>query len=132
LDFFGGVFVGYAGGFRDLKVYKLAFSLAMEIFHESKSFPLEERYSLTDQIRRASRSVPGNIGEGYRKRRYPRMFISKMADADGEATETQVWLDFAYECGYLSQTRQSELRRGYEDVGRMLCGMIAHPERFSN
>ena len=120
-----------AGGFRDLKVYKLAFRLAMEIFHESKKFPLEERYSLTDQIRRASRSVPGNIAEGYRKRRYPRMFVSKMADADGEATETQVWVDFAYECGYLSQRRQFELRTGYEEVGRMLGGMIAHPERFS-
>ena len=119
-------------GFRDLKVYQLAFRLAMEIFYESKKFPVEERYSLTDQIRRSSRSVPGNIGEGYRKKRYPRMFISKMADADGEATETQVWLDFAYECGYLSQARQLELRGGYEEVGRMLGEMIAHPERFSN
>lgn len=121
-----------ASGFRDLKVYKLAFSLAMEIFYESKKFPAEEKYSLTDQIQRASRSVPGNIGEGYRKKRYPRMFVSKMADADGEATETQVWLDFAYECGYLSLSRQLELRNGYEEVGRMLGGMIAHPERFSN
>jgi four helix bundle protein len=119
-------------GFRDLKVYQLAFKLAMEIFHESKRFPAEEKYSLTDQIRRASRSVPGNIGEGYRKKRYPKMFVSKMADADGEATETQVWLDFAYECGYLSQSRQLQFRRGYEEVGRMLGGMIAHPERFSN
>ncbi len=121
-----------SGGFRDLKVYQLAFNLAMEIFDESKKFPPEEKYSLTDQIRRASRSVPGNIGEGYRKKRYPKMFVSKMADADGEATETQVWLDFAYECGYLSQRRQLELRRGYEEVGRMLGGMIARPERFSN
>jgi len=119
-------------GFRDLKVYQLAFKLAMEIFFESKRFPAEEKYSLTDQIRRASRSVPGNIGEGYRKKRYPKLFISKMADADGEATETQVWLDFAYECGYLSQSRQLELRTGYEEVGRMLGGMIAHPERFCN
>ncbi len=90
-------------GFRDLKVYQLAFNLAMEIFHESKKFPPEERYSLTDQIRRASRSVPGNIGEGYRKKQCPRMFASKMADADGEATETQVWLDFAQACGYLPE-----------------------------
>jgi four helix bundle protein len=75
-------------GFRDLKVYQLAFNLAMEIFFESKKFPPEEKYSLTDQIRRASRSVPGNIAEGYRKKRYPKMFVSKMADADGEATET--------------------------------------------
>jgi four helix bundle protein len=104
----------------------------MEIYYESKRFPAEEKYSLTDQIRRASRSVPSNIGEGYRKKRYPRMFISKMADADGEAMETQVWLDFAYECGYLSENRTLELRSGYEEVGRMLGGMIAHPERFSH
>ena len=81
-------------GFRELRVYQLAFRLAMEIFEESKKFPKEETYSLTDQIRRASRSVPTNIGEGYRKKRYPKMFVSKMADADGEGTETQVWIDF--------------------------------------
>ena len=87
-------------GYRDLKVYELAYKLAMEIFNESKSFPKEERYSLTDQIRRSSRSVATNIAEGYRKRRYPNMFVSKMADADSEGTETQVWLDFAQDCGY--------------------------------
>jgi four helix bundle protein len=119
-------------GFRDLKVYQLAFDLATQIFQASKLFPIEERYSLTDQIRRASRSVAANIGEGYRKKRYPKMFISKMADADGEATETQVWLDFAQCCGYLSKERQTELQTGYEEVGRMLGGMIAHPERFSH
>ncbi len=117
-------------GFRDLKVYQLAFKLAMEIFQESKNFPTEERYSLTDQIRRASRSVASNIGEGYRKKRYPKMFVSKMADADGEATETQVWLDFAGGCGYLPINRQIELRTGYEQIGRMLGSMIGHPERF--
>jgi len=118
-------------GFRDLKVYQMAFDLAMEIFEESKKFPIEEKYSLTDQIRRASRSVAANIAEGYRKKQYPKMFVSKMADADGEATETQVWLDFAHKCGYLSRLRQMELREGYEEVGRMMGGMIAHPERFS-
>jgi four helix bundle protein len=118
-------------GFRDLRVYQLAFKLAMEIFQESKSFPKEEKYSLTDQIRRASRSVSANIGEGYRKKRYPKMFVSKMADADGEATETQVWLEFATACGYLSQDRQIELIAGYEELGRMLGGMIAHPEKFA-
>lgn len=118
-------------GFKDLKVYQLAFRLAMEIFHESKKFPVEEKYSLTDQIRRASRSVAANIGEGYRKKRYPKMFVSKMADADGEATETQVWVDLAYACGYLTEARQLQFRRGYEEVGRMLGGMIAHPERFA-
>jgi four helix bundle protein len=118
-------------GFRDLRVYQLAFKLAMEIFTETKHFPVDEKYSLTDQIRRASRSVAANIGEGYRKKRYPKMFVSKMADADGEATETQVWLQFAESCGYLSKQRQNELLTGYEEVGRMLGGMIAHPERFS-
>jgi len=118
-------------GFRDLKVYQLAFRLAMEIFKLSKGFPKEEKYSLTDQIRRASRSVAANIGEGYRKKLYVKMFVSKMADADGEATETQVWIDFAAECGYLSTERQAELRSAYEEIGRMLGGMIAHPERFS-
>ncbi len=120
-----------AKGFRDLKVYQLAFKLAMEIFKETKHFPKEETYSLIDQIRRSSRSVPANIGEGYRRRLYPKMFISKMADADGEATETQVWLDLATACDYLSEKRRLELVAGYEEVGRMLGGMIAHPEKFS-
>jgi four helix bundle protein len=117
-------------GFRDLKVYQLAYQLAMEIFIESKHFPVEEKYSLTDQVRRASRSVAGNIAEGYRKKRYPKMFVSKMADADGEATETQVWLDFARDCGYLTPQRQAKLTSGYEEVGRMLGSMILKPERF--
>ena len=114
-----------------MKAYQLAFRLAMEIYEDTKKFPVEERYSLTDQVRRSSRSVPGNIAEGYRKKRYPKMFINKMADADGEATETQVWIDFAHACGYLSKTRQLELLMGYEEVGRMLGGMIHHPERFA-
>ncbi len=117
-------------GFRGLRVYQLAFTLAMEIFDESKKFPTEERYSLTDQIRRASRSVPTNIGEGYRRKQYPKMFVSKMSDADGEGTETQVWIDFAQACGYISEELQMKWREGYEEVGRMLGGMIAHPERF--
>jgi four helix bundle protein len=96
-------------GYRDLKVYQLAYKLAMEILNESKSFPKEERYSLTDQIRRSSRSVATNLAEGYRKRRYPNMFVSKMADADSEGAETQVWLDFARDCGYLSPDRHDTL-----------------------
>jgi len=118
-------------GHRDLKVYQLAYKLAMEVFNESRAFPRHERYSLTDQIRRSSRSVATNIAEGFRKRRYPNMFISKLADADGEATETQVWLDFACDCGYLSSERRNDLRAGYEEVGRMLGSMMAHPERFA-
>ena len=117
-------------GFRDSRVYQLAFKLVMEIYEESKKFPREELYSLTDQIRRASRSVPGNIGEGYRRRLYPKIFVNKMSEADGEGTETQVWIDFAYACGYISAELQSRWRQGYEEVGRMLGSMIAHPERF--
>jgi four helix bundle protein len=117
-------------GYRDLKVYQLAYKLAMEIFKESKSFPREERYSLTDQIRRSSRSVATNIAEGFRKRRYPNMFTSKMADADSETAETQVWLDFACDCGYLSKVRREELMNEYESVGRMLGSMIKSPEKF--
>ena len=117
-------------GHKDLRVYQLAFNLAMEIFNLSKEFPKDERYSLTDQIRRSSRSVAANIAEGFRKRQYPNMFVSKLADSDAEATETQVWLDFARECGYLSQERCGELSAGYEEIGRMLAAMIAHPEKF--
>ena len=117
-------------GFRGLRVYQLAFKLAMEIYQESKKFPPEERYSLTDQIRRASRSVASNIGEGYRKKLYPKVFVSKMSDADGEGAETQVWIDFAHACGYISESLKEEWTSGYEEIGRMLGGMIAHPERF--
>jgi four helix bundle protein len=119
-------------GHRDLRVFQLAYKLAMEVFFESRTFPVEERYSLTDQIRRSSRSVASNIAEGFRKRRYPRMFISKLSDSDAEASETQVWLDFAKDCGYLPLNRYDELMAGYQDVGRMLGSMIAHPERFKS
>jgi four helix bundle protein len=117
-------------GHNDLKVFQLAYRLAMEIFSESKSFPKEERYSLTDQIRRSSRSVATNIAEGFRKRQYPNMFVSKLADSDAEGAETQVWLDFARDCQYLSVERYKELIAGYEEVGRMLGSMIANPEKF--
>jgi four helix bundle protein len=102
----------------------------MEIFHLSKTFPQEEKYSLTDQIRRSSRSVPINIAEAYRKRQYPKSFVSKLSDADGEATETQGWLDFALDCGYISTEKHKQLTDGYLDVGRMLGVMIAQPEKF--
>jgi four helix bundle protein len=117
-------------GYKDLKVYQLAYRLSMQIFDRSKLFPADERYSLTDQIRRSSRSVCANIAEGYRKRRYPNMFVSKVADSDAEVAETLVWLDFARDCGYLSEEHQQELSAGYEEVGRMLGSMMAHPDRF--
>ena len=118
-------------GHRDLKVFQLSYRLAMEIFHLSKHFPREEVYSLTDQIRRSSRSVAANLAEGFRKRRYPNMLVNKLTDCDGEATETQVWLDFALDCGYLPQETHDRLIKGYEEVGRMLQGMISNPTRFA-
>lgn len=117
-------------GHRDLKVYQLAYKLAMDIFNSSRSFPKEERYSLTDQICRSSRSVAANIAEGFRKRQYPKMFVSKLADADGEAAETQVWLDFARDCQYMSPKLHDELVKGYEEAGRMLGTMMSMPEKF--
>ena len=118
-------------GHRDLKVFQLAYCLAMEIFELTKHFPREEIYSLTDQIRRSSRSVAANLAEGFRKRRYPNMLVNKLTDCDAEATETQVWLDFALDCGYLSKEDHDRLTRGYEDVGKMLSGMMANPKRFA-
>ncbi|GER80962.1 MAG: four helix bundle protein [Anaerolineales bacterium] len=117
-------------GFRDLKVYQLAYKLAMDIFRESKSFPKDEKYSLTDQMRRSSRSIAANIAEGFRKRQYPKMFLSKLADADGETAETQVWLDFALDCEYLSKEEHDELLSQYEEIGRMLGAMMSMPEKF--
>lgn len=118
-------------GHKDLKVFQLAYRLAMEIFNLSKSFPPEERYSLTDQIRRSSRSVTANIAEAYRKRQYPAAFVSKLSDSDAETAETQVWLEFARDCGYISAQNCQRLYTDYKEVGRMLGGMIANPERFA-
>ena len=87
----------------DLEVYRMGFEAAMRIFELSKEFPVEERYSLTDQMRRSSRSVCGNIAEAFRKRKYPKSFVSKLSDAEGEAAETQTWLEFAFQCGYINQ-----------------------------
>lgn len=117
-------------GYRELKVYQLAYKLAMEIFELTKTFPKEETYSLTDQIRRSSRSVCTNIGEGYRKRIYPKHFSSKMTDADGECSETQIWLDFSRDCNYITEEIRNKLFEEYTDVGRMLGGMINNPEKF--
>lgn len=117
-------------GFKDLKVYQTAYGLAMDLFSVTKAFPKDERYSLTDQMRRSSRSVAANIAESYRKRQYPNMFVSKLADADAEAAETQVWLDFARDCGYLAPENYDELSRRCEEVGRMLGSMIRNPEPF--
>lgn len=117
-------------GHRDLEVYQLAYKLAMDIFKLSKSFPFEERFSLVDQVRRSARSVAANIAEAFRKRQYPKMFVNKLSDSDAEATETQVWLDFAVDCGYLNAQSHRELTDGYQSVGRMLGSMIRGAAKF--
>ena len=116
--------------FKNLKVYQLSYELAMEIFKVTKSFPKEEKYSLTDQIRRSSRSVCANIAEAYRKRRYPKNFTSKISDADGEASESVVWVNFAYDCKYINEEIKEKLLIKYEEVGKMLGGMANNPEKF--
>ncbi len=118
-------------GHERLNVYRLAFKLAMEIFEISKKFPKEEMYSLTNQVRRSSRSVSANIGEGYRKRLYPKSFISKMIEVDGEATETAVHIRFAHDYGYISKEDYDYFKVQYFLIGKMINGMIQHPEKFT-
>jgi four helix bundle protein len=116
--------------FRELRVWTTAFDLAMEIFELSKAFPKEEQYSLTDQIRRSSRSVAANIAEAWRKRRYDAAFVSKLNDAEAEAAETQVWLLFAYRCGYISRAAATRLGKGYEQVLAQLVKMAKNPAQW--
>jgi four helix bundle protein len=114
----------------ELEVYKKAFHAAMIIFDASKSFPKEETYSLTDQIRRSSRSVCANLAEAWRKRRYKAAFISKLSDAESEAAETQVWIEFAMKCGYLESDQGDSLIRAYDEILRMLVAMINKPQSW--
>ncbi|MCK4252784.1 four helix bundle protein [candidate division WOR-3 bacterium] len=117
-------------GYKDLKVYNLAYKLAMEIFEITKSYPKEEKYSLTDQITRSSRSVTSNLAEAWKKRRYVKMFVSKVVDAAGEAGETEVWLNYSLDCAYITKDKYDYFIEGYDEVNRMLYGMIDKPEKF--
>ena len=117
-------------GFKDMTVYKRAFEMAKLVFILSKRFPSEEKYSLTDQVRRSTRSVSVQYAEGYRKKRYPAHFVSKMTDADGENAETQVWLDHAVACGYVTEADIAPISRVSEEVGRLLGDMIEHPAKY--
>lgn len=116
--------------FQDLFAYKKSFTLAMRIFEITKSFPKEELYSLTDQIRRSSRSVPVTIAEAYRKRIYPKHFYSKLTDSDGENSETQVWLEFAFSCKYISNDVYQELVSESIEIGKLINYMMLNPEKF--
>ena len=115
---------------QDLDVYKLAFNLAMEIFQLSKSFPKEETYSLTDQIRRSSRSVAANLAEAFRKRKYPKHFVSKLSDCEAEAAETQTWLEFSWKCEYIDMDTYVRLNKEYDHVLGKLVNMALHPEKW--
>lgn len=117
-------------GLQKLLAYKKGFQLVMCIYEESKHFPREETYSLTDQIRRSSRSICTNIAEAYRKRIYPKHFISKISDADSENSETQVWLEFATACNYLEEERKEELSLRSQEIGKLLQYMINNPGKF--
>ncbi|MCJ7448580.1 MAG: four helix bundle protein [Bacteroidales bacterium] len=116
---------------KDLEVYQLAFNAAMKIFEISKGFPKEETYSLTDQIRRSSRSVCSNQAEAFRKRRYPKAFISRLSDSESEAAETQCWLDFSLNCSYMTEKDHNELYETYDNIIGKLVNMSLHPENWS-
>ncbi|WP_178985714.1 four helix bundle protein [Winogradskyella helgolandensis] len=118
--------------FQDLLAYKKGFDLAMKILNVSKSFPKEETYSLTDQIRRSSRSVCANMAEAYRKRLYPKHFISKLTDCDAENSETQTWLEFSLASNYISTEQFNELTEQSIEVGKLINYMIRNPEKFGS
>lgn len=115
----------------DLKVYQLSFEAGMDVFELSKRFPNEEKYSLTDQIRRSSRSVSSNIAEAWRKRRYTKSFISKLSDSEGEAAETQVWLNYALACKYIDVEKHDNLYDKYDHIISMIVKMIIKPNDWT-
>jgi len=117
-------------GFRDLIVYQKSYKLGLEIFQLTKTFPREELYSLTDQIRKSSRSVPSNIAEAWYKRRYVKSFVAKLIDSSGEAAETEVWLDYSLDLKYIEKGKHDELVDQYEEVLKMLNSMIQNPDKF--
>ena len=118
------------GSFKDLIVYQKAYRLAMQIFDLSKDFPKEEKYSLTDQIRRSSRSVTSNIAEAWAKRIYEKAFVNKLTDSLGEEHETETWLDYSLDCQYITKETHDELLLGYDEVRKMLISMIYNPDQW--
>jgi four helix bundle protein len=118
------------GSFKDLIVYQKAYKLAMEIFEISKKFPKEETYSLTDQIRRSSRSVTSCIAESWAKRKYEKAFINKLTNSSGEEYETEGWLDYSHDCHYINQETHTRFLNEYNEVRKMLISMINNPEKW--
>jgi len=116
--------------FKDLIVYQKAYKLAMKIFELSRGFPKEEKYSLTDQIRRSSRSVTSNLAEAWAKRRYEKSFVNKLTDSLGEENETEVWLDYSKDCGYIQEATHESLVNEYLEVKKILISMIISPDKW--
>lgn len=116
---------------RELDVYRMAFDASMKIYEVSKGFPKIEQYSLTDKIRRSSRSVSANIAEAFRKRKYPKAFIAKLSDSEGEAAETQVWLEYCLKCEYIDQNFYNSLYQEYDYILGKLINMALHPEKWT-
>jgi len=119
-----------ARNFKETKLFKLAFEQAMDVWVTSKQFPKEESYSLTDQMRRSSRSVCANIAEAYRKKRYVAHFVSKATDCDAENSETNIWIDFSIACNYISSEKHQAMILRNEEIGRLLNHMIANPDKY--
>jgi four helix bundle protein len=122
--------MSHANSFKDLIVYKKAYKMAMEIFEISKDFPKEEKYSLTDQIRRSSRSVTSNIAESWAKRRYEKAFVSKLTDSLGEEYETENWLDYTKDCRYIKEETHQRILSDYDEVRKMLISIINNPDKW--
>jgi four helix bundle protein len=120
----------FAKGVRDLEVYKAVFEMQQRIFQLTKSFPKEEMYSLTDQVRRSSRSIGANLSEAWAKRRYPAHFVSKLSDSDGETEETVHWLETAFECDYINQEQKDEIISRYQHISGMLNKMMDNPDSW--
>jgi four helix bundle protein len=118
------------GSFKDLIVYQKAYKLTMEIFEISKDFPKEEKYSLTDQIRRSSRSVTSNMAEAWAKRRYEKSFVNKLTDSLGEENETEVWLDYSKDCKYIQKEIHERILSEYDEVRKILISIINHPDKW--
>ncbi len=123
-------YMSQINSFRDLIVYQKAYKLAMDIFTISKEFPKEEKYSLTDQIRRSSRSVTSNIAEAWARKRYIKSFVNKLTDSLGEEYETEVWLDYSKDCDYMTAETHDDLLNKYDEVRKMLISILNHPEKW--
>ena len=122
----------YVSSYRGLKVYIVARTVSKDIFEISKNFPKDERFSLTDQIRRSSRSVGAQIAEAWAKRKYEKHFVSKLTDADGEQLETQHWVEIALDCNYLSKSEAENILQQCAEIGKMLSSMIRKAPSFCN